>query len=114
MIKSELGKMEMAQKPKPTAPLPAGHEYQLCNKCGGNGLYIMEVRNGRPWSSTGIQCWKCGGVGWAIKKPRRRRCPVCNMLVTPVDGVIPPHTYNYIRKGANCAELIECQGESND
>jgi hypothetical protein len=37
-----------------------------CSKCGGSGFWCKYVENGVPKSSTGFDCYACGGTGWHI------------------------------------------------
>ena len=67
-------------KPKPEHLEGDGITVCICGKCAGTGLYVMEMRNGRPWSATGTTCWSCNGLGWKQRKPRRTRCPKCELL----------------------------------
>lgn len=35
-----------------------------CGKCSETGFYCMGVNNGRPYSSTGFDCFSCNGTGY--------------------------------------------------
>lgn len=83
-------------------------DHKLCNKCSGTGLYVMEVRNGRPWSRTGTTCWGCDGHGWRVPTKRRKRCPKCNMLTHWVDGKPEPHDFHRI--AGDVCEHVYCEG----
>lgn len=94
-------------KPKPGNKLSDGHSYRICNKCGGNGLYVMAVINEQPWSATGTKCWSCQGTGWKVVKPRRRRCPKCGFLVEFENGATVDH--EYISQVGDTFEHVKCE-----
>jgi DnaJ-class molecular chaperone len=111
---SNVGNHDWAKpRPKPTQPLADGHSWVRCGKCNATGLYVMEVRNGRPYSRTGTVCWSCDGGGWKIRKPRRVRCPACNILThkTAAGGVEPHIFYGRVNPTDNHVQEVYCDGQ---
>jgi hypothetical protein len=55
------GKVQLNAKGKPT------YTYDVaCTRChviNGQRLYVMGMMNGKPYSLTGFDCWKCGNTG---------------------------------------------------
>jgi len=76
-----------------------------CSSCGGTGFYCMGVENGRPYSRTGFNCFRCDGSGWVTPKARRVRCPRCKCLVTKEQSE-NGHTLNYVSNGTQT--ISEC------
>ena len=50
--------------------MPTTGQWNKCSKCGGNGMYIMWIENGKAHSTTGTTCYKCNGKGWTPKKTK--------------------------------------------
>ena len=46
---------------------------KVCPKCLGTGIFAMAIFDGRPWSSTGTDCWKCHGTGFVVRKARKAK-----------------------------------------
>lgn len=100
-------------KPKPDVAVPPGHQLVTCSKCSGTGLYVMAVIDGRPWSATGTTCWSCGGTGWKVRKPRRKRCPRCRALCNVTsDGKVEPHSF--YRNVDGELKVIQCTGNEDE
>lgn len=79
--------MSMSVKPKPQTG--EDRSVCMCRKCSGTGMYVMEIRNGRPWSATGTMCYSCAGRGWIVRyKPGRKPHGILMVAQYDADGKI--------------------------
>lgn len=65
---------------RPVQPHP-NETATMCTQCSGTGFWCKHIENGKPFSTTGFDCYHCGGSGWCERKPRGKRLHV-NFVLT--------------------------------